>query len=81
MLTHSRPLFKEFRVVGQICFEDMDESDILPKAGYAMTVFHLLWISWLSGGAASPPVGAGQIPVGGPGGEASGSSSDPAVHS
>ena len=68
-------------MVGQICREGMDESDILPKAGYAMTVFYLLWISWLSGGTASPPVGAGRIPVGGPGGEASRSSSDPAVHS
>ena len=34
--------FKEFRVVGQICREGMDESGILPKARYAMTVFHCL---------------------------------------
>ena len=44
MLTHSRPLFEEIRMVGQICREGMDESDIFPKAGYAMTVSHLLWI-------------------------------------
>ena len=46
----------------------MDESGILPKARYGMTVFHL-------------PGVAGQSPGGGPGGEAPGSSSDPAVHS
>ena len=34
--------FREFRVVGQICREGMDESGILPKARYAMTVFHCL---------------------------------------
>ena len=33
---------KEFRVVGQICREGMDESSILPKARYAMTVGHCL---------------------------------------
>ena len=27
----SKPFFKEFRVVGQICHEDMNESGILPK--------------------------------------------------
>ena len=32
---------KEFRVMGQICHEGMDESGILLKARYAMTVFHL----------------------------------------
>ena len=47
-------------MVGQLCREGMDESDILPKAGYAMTIFHLLWISWLSEDAASPSVGAGR---------------------
>ena len=34
--------FKEFRVVGQIRLEDMDESGILPKARYAITAFHCL---------------------------------------
>ena len=33
----TRPFLKEFRVVGQICHEGMDESGILPKALYAMT--------------------------------------------
>ena len=36
------PFLKEFRVVGQICREGMDDSGILPKARYAMTVFHCL---------------------------------------
>ena len=44
------PFFKEFRVVGQICREGMDESGILPNARYAMTVF-ISWSNWLSGGA------------------------------
>ena len=35
-------VFKEFRVVGQTCSEGMDESGILPKARYAMTVFDCL---------------------------------------
>ena len=35
-------ILKEFRVVGQIRREGMDESGILPKARYAMTVFHCL---------------------------------------
>ena len=39
---HCRPFLKEFRVVGQICREGMDDSGILPKARYAMTVFHCL---------------------------------------
>ena len=37
-----RPFFKEFRVVRQICREGIDESGILPKARYAMTVCHCL---------------------------------------
>ena len=64
---NGRPFLKQFRVVGQICREGMDESGILPKARYAMTVFHCLGGGW---GAISPPVGPGQIPGGGPGGEA-----------
>ena len=36
------PFFKEFRVVGQICREGIDESAILPKARYAITVFHCM---------------------------------------
>ena len=39
---HCKPFLKEFRVVGQICREDMVDSGILPKARYAMTVFHCL---------------------------------------
>ena len=39
---HFRPFLKEFRVVGQICREGMDDSGILPKARYPMTVFHCL---------------------------------------
>ena len=40
--SYIRPFFKEFRVVGQICREGMDEGGILPKARYAMTVGHCL---------------------------------------
>ena len=70
--------------MGQICREGMDESGILPKARYAMTVFHLSGVAGCLGrgrGAISLPVGPGRIPGGGPGVEAPGSSSDPAVHS
>ena len=37
-----RPLFEEFRVVGQICRVGMYESGILAKAQYAMTIFHCM---------------------------------------
>ena len=37
-----RLFFKEFRVVGKICPEGIDESGILPKALYAMTIGHCL---------------------------------------
>ena len=72
--------FKESRVVGQIYHEGMDESGILPKARYAMTIGHCLEQqgAW---GCCKPPVGPGQSPGGGPGGKAPGSSSDPAVQS
>ena len=40
-----RPFLKEFRVVGQICREGIDENGILPKARHVMTVFHCL--EWL----------------------------------
>ena len=39
---YCRPFLKEFRVVGQICREGMDDSGIPPKARHAMTVFHCL---------------------------------------
>ena len=67
--------FKEFKMVGQICREGKNESAILPKARYTVTVFYCL------GSAISPPVGPRQSPGESPGGEPSGSSSDPAVHS
>ena len=41
---------KEFRVMGQICREGMDESGVLPKARYAMTVFHLSGVAGYLGG-------------------------------
>ena len=49
-------------MVGQICCEGIDESGILPKAEYAMTVGHCLKQQgfW---GAVSPPVGPGQSTV------------------
>ena len=67
-------------MVGHIRREGMDENGILPKARYAMTLFHCLeqLVVW---GCYKPPVGPGQSSGGGPGGEAPGSSSDPAVHS
>ena len=37
-------------MVGQICREGMDESGILPKARYAMTVFHLSGVAGCLGG-------------------------------
>ena len=49
-----RPFLKEFRVVGQICHEGMDESGILPKARYAMTVGHCLEQQEVWRGAVSP---------------------------
>ena len=57
-----RPFFKEFRVVGQICREVMDESGVLPKARYAMTIFHLPGVAGCLGGrgAISPPVSPGR---------------------
>ena len=66
--------------MGQICREGMDESGILPKARYAMTVGHCLEQQrvWER---CKPPVGPGQNFCGGPGDEAPGSSNDPAVHS
>ena len=36
--------------MGQICREGMDESGILPKARYAMTVFHLSGVAGCLGG-------------------------------
>ena len=66
-------------MVGQICREGMDERDILPKARYAMTVGHCLELLGVWGHC-KPPVGPGQSPGMGPGGEAPRSSIDPAVH-
>ena len=74
--------------MGQICREGMDESGILLKAPYRISYLphffdriSLAGVAGCLGGAISPPVGPGQIPGGGQGGEAPGSSSDPAVHS
>ena len=36
-----RLFLKEFKVMGQICREGRNESGILPKAQYAMTIFYL----------------------------------------
>ena len=79
-MIQSKPFPKEFRVVGQICREGMNESGILLKARYAMTIGHCLEQQG-SGGAVSPPAGPGQNPGVGPRGEVPGSSSDPTVHS
>ena len=50
---------KEFRVMGQICHEGMDESGILPKARYAMIVFHLSGVAGCRGGGRyKPPSGS-----------------------
>ena len=63
-----RPFFKEFRVVGQICREGMDESGILSKARYAMTVCHcpeqplVLWGG--GGGEGGGAVSQGRAVVG-----------------
>ena len=66
-------------MVGQICREGMpDESGILPKARYAMTIGHCLE---QQGEHCNPPVGPGQSFCGGPGGQALGSSNDPVAHS
>ena len=80
LLGGGQAFLKELRVVGQICREGMDESGILPKALYAMTVGHCLEQQgvWER---CNPPVDPGQSFGGGPGGEAPGSSDDPAVHS
>ena len=71
-------------MVGQICREGMDETGILPKARYAMTVCHCLeqLLVWGDGeGRCKPPSsGSKAEPWWGPGDEVSGSSSDPAVH-
>ena len=45
--------------MGQICREGMDESGILPKARYAMTVCHRLEQLLVCGDGARPPVGPG----------------------
>ena len=60
-------LFKEFRVVGQICREGMDESGILPKARYAVTIGQCLEQQgvWER---CNPPVDPGQSFCGSPGG-------------
>ena len=73
----SQAFFKEFRMVGQICREGMDESGILPKARYAMTVGHCLeqqgvWECYY------PPSGSRTELLWGSRGR---SSNDPAVHS
>ena len=48
-------------MVGQICHEGMDESGVLPKARYAMTI---AWSSRGSGGAVSPHWVQGRALVG-----------------
>ena len=64
-MIQSKPFPKEFRVVGQICREGMNESGILLKARYAMTIGHCLEQQG-SGGAVSPPAAPGQNPGVGP---------------
>ena len=75
MMTISRTFLKEIRVAGQICREGMDESGILLKARYAVTVCHCLEQLVVGGrGAVSRSVDPGQSPGGGFGG------SDSQVH-
>ena len=59
-------------MVGQICREGIDQSGVLPKAQYAMTVGHYLEQQGIWGccNAVSLLVGPGQSPGGGPEGEA-----------
>ena len=68
--------------MGQICREGMDECGILPKARYICNDrISLPEVAGCLGGAISPLVGPEQSHGGDPGGEAPGSSSNPAVHS
>ena len=47
----SRPFFKEFRVVGQICLEGMDEKWYPAESTiYNDYAYFIAWSSWLSGG-------------------------------
>ena len=76
-----RTFLKEFKVVGQICGEGMDEKWYPAKSTICNNRISLPGVTGCLGGAISPLVDPGQSPGGFPGGEAPGSSSDPAVHS